>query len=138
MMPRKVDHGQQPDKEQESQWARSQKCRSQSWPHNEADPKKGKREVEGKSSKIQVGIDWMTTGIQKPVSKSDSRHPSFKPDLSRTSSDQLPWMKSTVAKGSQRYTSGSHDRTSGQGGRSSHTDAQLGDPEKKELWDKSH
>ena len=116
MMPRKVDHGRQPDKEQESQRARSQKRRSQSQPRDEANPKKGKREGEGKSGKIQVSIDWMTTGIQEPVSKSDSRHPSFKPDVSGTSSDQLPRMKSTVAKGSQRYTSGSHDRTSGQGG----------------------
>ena len=55
--PRKVDHGWQPDKEQESQWARSQKCRSQSWPRDEVDPKKGKRESEGKSGKIQVSID---------------------------------------------------------------------------------
>ena len=141
MTPRKVDRGRQPDKEQESQWARSQKCRSQSRPVVRLIPRgKGKREGEGKSSKVQVGIDWMTMGIQKPVSKSDSRHPSFKPDVSGTSSGQPPQMKSTLAKGSHRHTSGSHDRTSTQGGRSSHTvsDAQLGDPEKKELQDKSH
>ena len=49
-------------------------------------------------------------------------------------------MKSTVAKGSQKHTSGSQDRTSGQEGRSSRTSSntQLGDPEKKELWDKPH
>ena len=82
----------------------------------------------------------MTTGIQKPVSKPDSRSPSFKSDVSGASGGQLPRMKSTVVKGSQRYTSGSYNRTSGQGGRSSHTvsDAQLGDLEKKELRDKSH
>ena len=140
MMPHKVDCGRQLDKEQESQWARSQKCQSQSRPCGEADPKKGKRESEGKSGKIQVGIDWMTTGIQKPISKSDSHHLSFKSNVSRTSSGQLPQMKSTLAKGSHRHTSRSHDRTSAQGGRSSHTvsNAQLGNPEKKELRDKSH
>ena len=116
------------------------KCWSQSWPCDKADPKKRKREGEGKSGQVQVGIDWMTTGIQKPISKSDSRHPSFKPNLSQTSSDQLPHLKSTVAKGSQKYISGSHDRTSGHGGKSFHTasDMQLGDPEKNELRDKSH
>ena len=63
MTPRKVDRGRQPDKEQELQWAGSQKQRSQSWPHDKADPKKGRTEGEGKSGKIQVGIDWTTTGI---------------------------------------------------------------------------
>ena len=140
MMPRKVDRGRQPEKEPESQWAKSQKHRSQSRPCDEANPKKGKTEGERKTGKIQVGIDWTIMGIQKPISKSDSRHPSFKSDVSGASSDQPPQMKSTMAKGSQKYTSGSHDRTSSQGGRSSHTvsDAQKGDPEKKELWDKSH
>ena len=49
-------------------------------------------------------------------------------------------MKSTVAKGSQKHTSGSWDRTSGQEGRSSRTSSktQLGDPEKNELRDKPH
>ena len=49
-------------------------------------------------------------------------------------------MKSTVAKGSQKHTSGSRDRTCGQEGRSSRTSSntQLGDPEKKELRDKPH
>ena len=69
MTPRMVDRGRQPDKEQESQWTRSQKYQSQSWPHDEADPKKGKRKGERKSGKIQVSIDWTIMGIQKPVSK---------------------------------------------------------------------
>ena len=79
-------------------------------------------------------------GIQKPVSKLDSHPPSFKPDVSGASGDQLPRMKSTVVKGSQRHTSRSRDRTCGQEGRSSHTSSntQLGDPEKKELRDKPH
>ena len=49
-------------------------------------------------------------------------------------------MKSTVAKGSQKHTSGSWDRTSSQEGRSSRTSSntQLGDPEKKKLRDKPH
>ena len=140
MTPRKMDCGRQPNKEQESQWARSQKLWSQSQPCDEADPKKGRTAGKRKSGKIQVSIDWMTTGIQKPVSKPDSCHPSFKPDVSGTSGDQPPWMKLTVAKGSQRHTSRSQDRTSGQEGRYSRTasDTQLGDPEKKELRDKSH
>ena len=140
MTPHKVDHGRQPNKEQESQWAGSQKRWSQSRPRDEADPKKGRTEGEGKSSKIQVGIDWMTTGIRKPVSKLDSHPPSFKPDVSGASGGQPPHMKSTVVKGSQRHTSRSWDRTCGQEGRSSRTSSntQLGDPEKKELRDEPH
>ena len=128
MTPCKIDCGQQPNKEQESQWAGSQKRQSQSQPRDEANPKKGRTEGEGKSGKIQVGIDWMTTGIRKPISKPDSHHPSFKPDVSGASGDQLPRMKSTVVKGSQRHTSGSLDRTG----------SQLGDPEKREIRDKPH
>ena len=140
MTPHKVDCGRQPDKEQEPQRAGSQKRWSQSRPCDEADPKKGRTEGEGKSGKIQVGIDWTTTGIQKPVSKPDSRPPSSKPNVSGASGDQPPRMKSTVAKGSQKHTSGSRDRICGQEGRSSHTSSntQLGDPEKKELRDKPH
>ena len=140
MTPRKVDCGWQANKEQESQRAGSQKRRSQSWPHDEADPKKGRTEGEGKSGKIQVGIDWMTTGIQKPISKLDSHPPSFKPDVSGASGDQLPHMKSTVAKGSQRHTPRSRDRTCGQEEESSRTSSntQLGDPEKRELRDKPY
>ena len=79
-------------------------------------------------------------GIRKPVSRPDSRPLSSKPNVSGASSDQLPRMKSTVAKGSQKHTSGSWDRTSGQEGRSSRTSSktQLGDPEKNELRDKPH
>ena len=72
MTPCKVDRGRQPNKEQESQWAGSQKQWSQSWPCDEADPKKGRTEGKGKSGKIQVSIDWTTTGIWKPISKLDS------------------------------------------------------------------
>ena len=81
----------------------------------------------------------MTTGIQKPISKPDSCPPSFKPDVSGASGDQLPHVKSTVARGPQRHTPRSQDRT-GQEGRSSciPSNTQLGDPEKKELWDKPH
>ena len=144
MTPHKVDRGWQPNREQEPPWAISQKQRSQSRPHDEADPKKGRTEGDGKSSKIQVCIDWANTGIQKPISKPDSCHPSFKPDTSRASSDQPPRMKSTVVKGSQKHaSSGSQDRTGGQEGRVSRTPStghnkQLGDPEKKELRDKPH
>ena len=56
MTPRKIDHGQQPHKEQEPQRAVSQKRQSQSRPHDEADPKKGRTESEGKPGKIQVSI----------------------------------------------------------------------------------
>ena len=82
----------------------------------------------------------MTTGIQKPISKLDSHPPSPKPNVSGASGDQPPCMKSTVAKGSKKHTSGSRDRTCGQEGRSSRTSSntQLGDPEKKELRDKPH
>ena len=79
-------------------------------------------------------------GIRKPVPKPDSHPPSFKPDVSGASGDQLPHMKSTAVKGSQRHTPRSRDRTCGQEGRSSRTSSntQLGDPEKKELRDKPH
>ena len=128
MTPQKIDRGRQPLKEQETQRAVSQKCRSQSRPHDEADPKKGRTESEGKPSKIQVSIDWMTTGIQKPVSKLDPRPPSSKVNVSGTSG------RSTVAKESQKHGSGSRTRTD-----PSHTpNAQLGDPEKREIKDKPH
>ena len=57
MTPHKIDCGRQPHKEQETQRAVSQKHRSQSRPHDEADPKKGRTESEGKPSKIQVSVD---------------------------------------------------------------------------------
>ena len=132
MMPRKIDRGWQPHKEQETQWAVSQKCQSQSRPRDEAGPKKGRTEGEGKSGKIQVRIDWLTTGIQKPISKPDSHPPSSKPDASGAS------VKSTVTKVSKKHASASRTRT-GLEGRPSHTlNAQLGDPEKREIKDKPH
>ena len=139
MTPCKVDRGWQPNKEQEPQRVGSQKWQSQSRPRNEIDPKKGRTEGEVKSGKVQVGIDWTTTGIQKPVPKPDSRHPSFKAGASRASGGQQPRMKSLV-KESQRHTSGSRDRISGKEGRSFRTssDTQLGDEEKKELREKPY
>ena len=128
MTPHKVERGRHPHKDQETQRAVSQKHQSQSRPRDEADPKKGRTESEGKPSKIKVGIDWMMTGIQKPVSKPDSRPPSSKSNVSKTS------VKSTVAKESQKHGSGSRTRTD-----LSHTpNTQLGNPEKREIKDKPH
>ena len=128
MTPRKIDHGQQPHKEQETERAVSQKRRSQSRPRDKADPKKGRTESKGKPSKVQASIDWMTTGIQKPVSKPDSRLPSSKPNASRTSA------RSTVAKESQKQGSRSRTRTDA----SCTPNAQLGNPEKREIKYKPH
>ena len=128
MTPHKIDRGRQPHKEQEPQWAVSQKCQSQSQPCNKADPKKGRTEGKGKPGKIQVGIDWSTTGIQKPVSKPDFHPPSSKLDVSG------PSVRSTVAKVSQKHASTSRTRTS----LSCTPNAQLGDPEKREIKDKPH
>ena len=132
MTPHKIDRGRQPHKEQETQRAVSQKRRSQSQPRDEADPKRGRTEGKGKPGKVQVGIDWLMTGIQKPVSKPDSHPPSSKLDASG------PSVKSTVVKASQRHASASRTRT-GPEGKLSHTpNAQLGDPEKREIKDKPH
>ena len=128
MTHRKIDRGRQPHKEQETERAVSQKCQSQSHPRDEADPKKGRTESEGKPSKIQASIDWMMTGIQKPVSKPDLCLPSSKSNASRTSA------RSTVAKESQKQGSGSRTRTDA----SRTPNAQLGDPEKREIKDKPH
>ena len=128
MTPRRIDCGPQPHKEQEPQRAVSQKHWSQSQPRDEADPKRGRMEGEGKPGKIQVGIDWSTTGIQKPIFKLDSCPPSSKLDVSG------PSVRSTVAKVSQKHASASRTRTS-----LSHTpNAQLGDLEKREIKDKPH
>ena len=128
MTPRKIDWGRQPHKEQETQRAVSQKHRSQSWPWDEADPKKGRTESEGKPGKIQVNFDWSTTGIQKPIPKPDSCPPSSKLNVSGTSG------RSTVAKESQKHASASRTKTD-----VSHTpNTQLGDPEKREIKDKPH
>ena len=132
MTPRKIDRGRQPHKEQEPQRAVSQKCRSQSQPCNEADPKKGRMEGKGKPGKIQVGIDWSTTGIQKPVSKLDSHPPSSKLDVSGTS------VRSAVVKVSQKHASASWTRTGLEGRPSRTPNAQLGDLEKREIKDKPH
>ena len=105
MTPHKIDRGRQPHKEQEAKRAVSQKHWSQSWPRNEADPKRGRTEGEGKPGKVQVGIDWSTTGIQKLVSKPDSRAPSWRLDASG------PSVKSTVTKVSQRHASASRTGT---------------------------
>ena len=82
MTPRKVDRGHQSSCTAGSEPPRStsQKRWSQSRPRDKGEPKKGRTKNEGRSGKVQVGIDWSTTGIQKPVSKLDLRHPSFKPD----------------------------------------------------------
>ena len=128
MTPHKIDHGWQPHKEQEPQREVSQKCRSQSWPRDKADPKKGRTEGEGKPGKIQVGIDWSTMGIQKPISKPDSRPLSSKLDVSG------PSVRSTVTKVSQKHASASQTRTY----LSRTPNAQLGDPEKREIKDKPH
>ena len=115
-----------------TQWAVSQKHRSQSRPCDEADPKRGRTEGEGKPGKIQVGIDWSTMGIQKPVSKPDSRPPSSKLDVSG------PNVKSTMAKVSQKHASAPWTRTGPEGRLSRTSNTQLGDPEKREIKDKPH
>ena len=73
MTPQKVDRGCQSSHMAGSEppCSTNQKRRSQSRPRDEGEPKKGHMENEGRSSKVQVGIDWSTTGIQKPVSKPD-------------------------------------------------------------------
>ena len=82
-------------------------------------------EGEGKPGKIQVGI-------QKPVSKPDSYLPSSKLDASG------PSVKSTVTKMSQRHASASQTGTGPEGELSCTPNAQLGDPEKREIKDKPH
>ena len=129
MRPRKIDHGRQPHKEPEAQRAVSQKRRSQSQPCDEANPKRGKMECDRKPSKVQASLDWSTTGIQKPVSKSDSRVPTSKPGAS---------VKSTVTKVSHKHASASQTRTGSEGKSSRTSNPQLGDPEKREIRDKPH
>ena len=129
MTPRKIDCRRQLHKEPEAQCAVSQKQRSQLQPCDKADPKRGRTECDGKPGKVQASLDWSTTGIQKPVSKSDSHAPSSKPGMS---------VKSTVTKVSHKHASASQTRT-GPGGKSSHTsNPQLGDPEKREIREKPH
>ena len=132
MTPHKIDHGRQPHKEQETQWVVSQKHRSQSRPCDEADPKRGRTEGEGKPGKVQVGIDWSMTGIQKPVSKPDSHPPSSKLDASG------PIVKSTVVKASPKHASVSQTRTGPEGKLSRTSNPQLRNAEKREIKDKPH
>ena len=127
MTPRKIDRGRQPHKEPESQCAVSQKRRSQSQPRDEADPKRGRTEGDGRSGKVQASLDWSTTGIQKPISKSDSCAWSSKPGTS---------LKSTVTKVSHKHASASRTGPEGKSFRTS--DPQLGDPEKREIREKPH
>ena len=110
----------------------SQKHRSQSRPRDEADPKRGRTEGEGKPGKVQVSIDWSTTGIQRPVSKPDSRPPSSKLDASG------PSVKSTVVKAPQKHASASWTRTGPEGKLSRTSNPQLSNPEKREIKDKPH
>ena len=147
MTPQKVDRGCQSSHTASSEppHSTSQKRQSQSQPRDEGEPKKGCTENEGRSSKVQVGIDWSTTGIQKPVSKLDLRHPSFKPDPFRASKDQQPRVKSTVvSKASQKQSStcgappGFQEQSEGQNGRTSKKTSGPTDPEKVELRDKPY
>ena len=132
MTPRRIDHGRQPHKEPDTQRAVSQKHRSQSWPHDEADPKRGRTEGEGKPGKVQVSNDWSTMGIQKPVSKPDSRPLSSKVDASS------PSVKSTVVKVPQKHASASRTRTGPEGKLSRTPNPQLSHLEKREIKDKPH
>ena len=85
-----------------------------------------------KPGKIQVSIDWSTTGIQKPVSKPDSHLPSSRLDASG------PSVKSTVTKVTQKHASVSQTATGPKGNLSRNPNTQLGDPEKREIKDKPH
>ena len=147
MTPRKVDRTHQSSHTAGSEPPRStsQKRWSQSWPRDEGEPKKGRTENEGRSSKVQVGIDWSTMGIQKPVSKLDPWHPSFKPDPSGVSKDQQPWVKSTVVSKASQKQSSTHgtppsfqEQSEGQSGRTSKKTSGPIDPEKVELRDKPY
>ena len=126
MTPHKVERGRQSNKELEPQRAGSQKRRSQSHPRDEADPKKGRTEGEGKPAKIQVGIDWTTTGIQKPVAKADSCQSSPKTEMSGANHQQS----------CQRESQKQGSRWSGKETRSAQ--APPGNPEKIELRDKPY
>ena len=147
MTPRKVERGCQSSCRASSEPPRStsQKRWSQSQPQDRGEPKKNCTENEGQSSKVQVGIDWSTTGIQKPVSKRDPQHPSFKPDPSGVSKDQQPRVKSIVSsKGPQKQSilhsapPGFQEQSEGQGGRTSNKISGPTDPEKVELRDKMY
>ena len=119
MTPRRIDRGRQQHKEQETKWAVSQNRRSQSRPRNEADPKKGRTEGEVKPGKIEVSIDWLTTGIQKPISKPDSRLLSPRLDVSG------PSVKSTMTKVAKKHASASRTGTGPKGNLSCNPNTQL-------------
>ena len=129
MTPRKIDRWRQLHKEPEAQHVVSQKRRSQSQPHDDANPKRGKTECDRKPGKVQASLNWSTTGIQKPVPRLDSRAPSSKPSES---------VKSTVTKVSQKHASASQTRTGFKGKSSCTSNPQLSDPEKREIRDKHH
>ena len=127
MTPGKVERGRQPGRDQDSSSRPpSQKQRSQSRPREEASAKKGRTDGDNRPGKIQVGIDWTNTGIGKPVPKPDSKHPSFKADLSGVDEPQ-PRMKSTITKPKQ--PSETQEKDSGQ---------KKEEAEKKVLQDKPH
>ena len=127
MMPRKVERGRQPERDQDSSSRPpSQKRRSQSRPQDEVSAKKGQTDGDNRPGKIQVGIDWANTGIGKPIPKPDSKHPSFKADPSGVD-DPQPRMKSTVMKPKQ--PSETQEKDSGK---------KKEDAEKKVLQDKPH
>ena len=127
MTPRKVEHGHQPGRDQDSSSRPpSQKRQSQSRPREEASTKKGRTDSDNRPGKIQVRIDWANTGIGKPVPKPDSKHPSSKADPSGVDEPQ-PRMKSTVTKPKQ--PSKTQEKDSGK---------KKEDAEKKVLQDKPH
>ena len=101
---RQLERSQEPGRStsrvaQQSSRFTSQKRHSQSHPWDEGDSKKGRTEDgASRGRKVQVGIDWANTGIQKLVPKPDPQHPSFRPDPSR-GMDNLPppQIKSSVS-----------------------------------------
>ena len=127
MTPRKVEHGRQPGRDQDSSSRPpSQKRRSQSCPREEASAKKGWTDSDNRPGKIQVGIDWTNMGIGKPVPKPDSKHPSFKADPSAVDEPQ-PRMKLTITKPKQPSETQEKDSSK-----------KKEDAEKKVLQDKLH
>ena len=119
MMPQKMERGHQLERSEEpgrsTSWVAqdsgrsvSQNRRSQSHPRDEANSKKGlTKESASQSRKVQTGIDWANTGIQKPALRPNPQHPSFKPDPSGATDSSPPaQIKSSVT------TKGSHHQES--------------------------
>ena len=126
MTPRKVEHGCQPGRDQDSSSRPpSQKRQSQSHPRDEASAKKGRTDGDNQPGKIQVRIDWTNMGISQPIPKPDSKHPSSKTDPS--GDEPQPRMKSTITKPKQ--PSEAQEKDSGK---------KKEDAEKKVLQDKLH